>query len=85
MKTEDLVYTLEVCREYLPVNTHPEHYKRLREIEYLIKLCGDEKRQKTIMYWIQAAIDELSRLEADRRISILIDGGRAILREGGVK
>jgi hypothetical protein len=85
MEIENLIYTLEVCKKSLPAETHPTHYKRIREIEQLIKLSGSEKRQKTILYWIQAAIDELSRLEADRRISILIDGGRAILREGGVK
>jgi len=43
MEIEDLVYTLEVCKEYLPAETHPEHYKRLREIERLIKLCGERR------------------------------------------
>jgi len=36
MKVEDLVYTLEVCKEYLPPDTHPTHFERLREIEGLI-------------------------------------------------
>jgi hypothetical protein len=36
MKVEDLVYTLKVCKEYLPPDTHPTHFERLREIEGLI-------------------------------------------------
>jgi hypothetical protein len=37
--------------------------------------------QQELLEWAEAAIDELSRLEADRRISILIDGGRALIKE----
>jgi hypothetical protein len=41
------------------------------------------KKGKPLNY--QAVVNELSKLEADRGIRILTDGGRAILKEGGVK
>lgn len=37
MKTEDLLLTLEVCRKYLPSDTHPVHYDRIRMIESILK------------------------------------------------
>jgi hypothetical protein len=81
MYTQDLIYTLEVCKKSLPAETHPTHFERLREIERLIKKGGNDKQWELLMSWMQAAVDELSKLEADRGIRILADGGRALIKE----
>jgi hypothetical protein len=37
--------------------------------------------QQELLEWAEAAVKELSKLEADRGIRILADGGKALIKE----
>ena len=37
MDLESLLYTLDICENYLPPETHPVHYERLKVIKELLK------------------------------------------------
>ncbi len=41
---EDLLFTLEICRKYLPGDAHPVHFERIKEIERIVKAAkaGEE-------------------------------------------
>ena len=36
-KLEDYLFTLEICEKELPLDAHPSHYTRLREIRAILK------------------------------------------------
>ena len=36
-KLDDYLFTLEVCEKELPLDAHPSHYTRLREIKAILK------------------------------------------------
>lgn len=36
-KLEELIFTLEICKKFLPDNAHPTHYERLDEIERIVR------------------------------------------------
>jgi hypothetical protein len=44
---DDLLFTLQICRQELPENTHPVHLVRLQVIERLIKRACEKEPQ----YW----------------------------------
>jgi hypothetical protein len=37
MNIEDLLFTLEVCKQSLPENANPEHYKRINKIKSIFQ------------------------------------------------
>jgi len=36
-KLADYLFTLEICVKELPMNAHPAHYERIREIKAILK------------------------------------------------
>lgn len=46
MKTDDLLFTLEICRKYLPDDTHPVHYDRIKMIESILKGIANQEKFK---------------------------------------
>lgn len=42
-KIEEYLFTLEVCKRFLPPDTNPVHYERLRDIEQLLLKLLKEK------------------------------------------
>lgn len=43
-KTEDLLFTLDVCIRELPEHVHPIHYKRLEEIKEILQQTKETAR-----------------------------------------
>lgn len=34
---DDLLFTLEICEKYLPVDAHPAHRERLQQIKEMLR------------------------------------------------
>ncbi len=43
-----LLFTLEICKKYLPLETNPIHFERLRKIERILQDEPEAKRQQTL-------------------------------------
>lgn len=44
--TNDLLWTLDVARQNLPLETHPSHYENLREIERIIRQKTGQREKR---------------------------------------
>lgn len=49
MKTDDLLFTLEICRKCLPDDAHPVHYDRIRMIENILKGITNQEKLKEMV------------------------------------
>ena len=48
MHLDDLLFTLEICRKHLPLETHPVHYDRLRRIQSILIFRDEEIRNEAL-------------------------------------
>jgi hypothetical protein len=52
---DDLLSTLKACKQSLPADTHPVHYKRLRDIEQHLRAL---RMMHLVMDWNDKKIKE---------------------------
>lgn len=61
-KTDDYLFTLDICLQNLPANAHPAHVQRIRELKEMVQSAGPPVKPKLLCNSVIKASQELDKV-----------------------